>query len=219
MAINSGIQYINSAVTGAYAYIDNKCVAEYVDFKLPAVNRVSAEINAMGKMNIPTPLIDPMQTTITKIGVDKGLGQLIIAKKIDLVFKWTQMQYNKITNELEEVSCSANIAGFPASIPELSITQGESTNIEITIETFAYTLQVGGATVLDIDRINGKFDVNGESYSIKDKTTSGGTEGGVLQRSIDTAKTKAVNGLRGQINQQVATNVGNFDRFKTIFNG
>ena len=56
---------------------DNITVAEDVVITLPDIEFVTSEIKAMGTLNVPTPLTNPIEPTITSVGMDNGLYNML----------------------------------------------------------------------------------------------------------------------------------------------
>lgn len=209
MAQSNLIKTINSAVVGATCYSGSELVAEDVNFRLPSITRVTTEINAMGRMNVPTPLIEAMQTTVTYIGADRGLAALCTQGKQTLQFKWVQSVYDKLENDLKYVGMYALIEGFASTVPEISVTQGEAVTTDLTIETYKYLLQYGEEIVFDIDRTAPKFVVNGVDYA-KDISALLTLTGGEAAQGVVTG---------GGLNVDYSPVTGNYDlgQFKNRF--
>ncbi len=60
------------AVLATKVLCDNIVVAEDVNLSLPDITFITAEVNGLGKINIPTCLTEAMQSTVSSIGMDKG---------------------------------------------------------------------------------------------------------------------------------------------------
>ena len=69
---------IRGPIVADTVYVDGKLVAKDVAFTLPEVSPKTSTFAAMGDVEMPVPgNINAMEATITKIGVDKGLGSMV----------------------------------------------------------------------------------------------------------------------------------------------
>lgn len=167
MADDINKQFLNevySAVVGATCYVDGSLVAEDVDFRLPTITPIKADVNLMGKASIPTSVFENMETTITKIGIDYNHAALCGRGCLKIEFKWVQNVYNKLDSKVDYAGYYAYIEGFNGGIPEIGVSQGESISSDITIDTLKYLLQKDDDILYDIDRTVRKYVVNGVDY-------------------------------------------------------
>lgn len=151
-------------VVGATVYCNNKLVARDTGFTLPEIVPVTVELSAMGTMSLPLwQLLENMETTITKIGLDLGLRDLIVPNMKPLEFRWVQT-VSDATGATKEVGCKAFVTGTPNKIPGVSIAVGEAIEGEVTITTTRYSLFVDGAEYFQVDRRAGILRINGVDY-------------------------------------------------------
>lgn len=156
---------ISGPVTGSTVYSENKLVARDTSFTLPEITPMVAELQATGPMSLPVwSMIEALETAITKIGVDEGLGRLIKPNMKPLEFRWAQTitDANGVT---KNVGCKAFIKGMPVNIPALAVTIGETIEGEVRIATVRYALYVDGQEVVLIDKMAGKVKIMGVDYA------------------------------------------------------
>lgn len=146
-------------------YCDNKLVAKDVEFSLPEISAVTADIEAMGTMSLPLwSRLEDLEYTITKIGVDMGLAALIEPKQKTLEHRWAQTQIAPDGNT-KTVGCKAFLRGIPTTIPAIEVTNGEALELEVTYTVTRYQLFFDGKEILLVDRLTGDLRINGKDYS------------------------------------------------------
>lgn len=156
---------ISGPVSGSTAYCENKLVARDVAFTLPEVTPIVAEMQATGPMSLPMwSMVEAMETAITKIGIDEGLGNLIKPDMKPLEFRWAQTvtDTNGVT---KNVGCKAFVKGIPVNIPAPAVTVGETIEGEVRIATTRYALFVDGKEYVLIDKLAGKVQIMGVDYA------------------------------------------------------
>ena len=153
-----------TAVIADKVLCDGKVVAEDVAFETPEVAFKTVEISAMGSLEVPLrALLDNMEMSITKIGVDKGLGNMLKLGKIKLELRWVQDAVSSI-GDVKHKGCKAFFSGYAKNIPAISVEMGSATEIQPTYTITRYQLYFDGKEVLLIDRLNHKLRVNGKDY-------------------------------------------------------
>lgn len=146
-------------------YCEGKLSAKDTSFTLPQVSPVMADIMAMGTMSMPLwQVLEDMETTINKIGIDEGLSRMVAPKSQEYEFRWVQVVFDQNGNP-RNVGCKAFIRGIPKSIPSLEATIGESPESEIPIATTRYRLIVDGKELWCIDRLANILRIDGVDYS------------------------------------------------------
>lgn len=152
-------------VVGTTVYANNKLVARDTAITLPEVTPLTADLQAMGTFSLPIwQLLEHMETTITKIGVDMGLRDLIKPDMKPLEFRWVQT-VTDANGTTKNVGCKAFIKGIPNKIPGIGVTVGEASENECTIATTRYHLFVDGQEVFLIDRLAGIVRVSGRNFA------------------------------------------------------
>ena len=146
-------------------YCENKLVAKDVEFSLPEITAMTADIEAMGTMSLPIwSRIEDLEYSITKIGVDMGLAALIEPKQKTLEHRWVQSQITADGNT-KTVGCKAFLRGIPKTLPSVAVKNGESLELEVPFTVTRYQLFFDGKEVLLIDKLTGDLRVNGKDYS------------------------------------------------------
>ena len=152
-------------VLGVTVYVDKVLVAEDVTVSLPEITRKTQTFNAMGEIEIPLPLLDALELSITKIGFDKGLINLLKPEKRQFEFRWVQSNLKKDgTQEVE--GCNAFITGIPKTIfPGGDIAPGENWEGSIPIACTRYQLYVKGDEKILVDKLKNQLKVDGKDYA------------------------------------------------------
>ena len=146
-------------------YSDGKLVARDVAVTLPEVAPQTADLQAMGTMSMPIwQLIENMETAITKVGVDMGLGSLIKPDMKPLEFRWVQT-VTDANGTTKNVGCKAFVKGIPNKIPGIGVSIGEASENEVTIMTTRYNLFADGKEMFLIDRLAGIVSIGGKDYA------------------------------------------------------
>lgn len=146
-------------------YSNGALVARDTSITLPEVTPATADMQAMGTMSMPIwQLIENMETTITKIGADKGLRALIKPDMKPLEFRWVQTVTDANGNN-KEVGCKAFIKGIPSKIPGIGVAVGSASEGEVTIMTTRYSLFVDGEEMFLIDRLSNIVRIAGTDYA------------------------------------------------------
>lgn len=151
-------------------YSDNQLCAKDVSAQLPAVTPLTSDFQVMGTMSLPiVGLIESMELSITKVGMDLGLGRLARLEKQNLEFRWVQ-DVVKSDGTTQPEGCKAFIRAIPKSIPGPSLEIGSATENEMTYEVTRYQLFVGGRELILVDRLSQILRINGVDYYSKVKS-------------------------------------------------
>ena len=157
-------QDMKNAVLADTCYCDNQLAAKDVSVTLPAVNFLTTEVKAMGSMDVVLAgLMEAMEATITKVGVDIGLGRMSTPTKHNYEFRWAQ-NVLKADGTTAPEGCKAFITGVPKGFGSIGLEIGSNTENEIAIGCTRYQLFCGGAEILCIDRLSGICRINGVDY-------------------------------------------------------
>ena len=157
-------QDMKNAVLADTCYCDNVLAAKDVSVSLPAINFLTAEVKAMGSMDVILPgLIEAMEATITKIGLDVGLARMSTPKKHSYEFRWAQ-NVLKADGSTAPEGCKAFITGTPKGVPATGLEIGSNIESEIAIGCTRYQLFCGGKEILCIDRLSQICRIDGVDY-------------------------------------------------------
>lgn len=155
---------ITGPVVADTVYANNKLVAKDVDFTLPGINFLTGTVKAMGDMDVALiGLLENMQLTIAKIGVDKGLGSMNRLEKQNLEFRWVQ-NVVKADGSAGPQGCKAFVRTLPAGFPELGVVVGEATEAENTYNVTRMEIFVNGEELVCVDRLAGVLCIYGKDY-------------------------------------------------------
>lgn len=145
-------------------YSDSQLVAKDTTIALPSITPVTADFKAMGTMSLPViGQIESMEMSITKIGIDQGLGRLARLQVMNIEARWVQdvIQADGST-KLE--GCKAFLRGVSKTIPGLSIEPGSNSENDLTHEIIRYQLFAGGEELWLVDRLSQILRILGKDY-------------------------------------------------------
>lgn len=152
-------------VIGATIRIDNVLVADEVTVNMPEVTAVTADIQAMGTMSIPIwPLLEDMEMTVVKVGVDRGFSKAISpgVKTLEVRFAQSQVDAN---GNVKYVNCKAFCKGSVVTIPSIGTEVGSALESEVAYKVTRYQLFVDGAEAILADRLAGKLRIDGKDLT------------------------------------------------------
>lgn len=152
-------------VIGATIRIDNALVADEVTVTLPEIAAMTADIQAMGTMSLPIwPLIENMEMTVNKVGVDLGFRKAISPGVVTLEVRFAQSQVDANGN-VKYVNCKAFCKGSTLTVPGIGIEVGSASENEVTYAVTRYQLFVDGAETILADRLAGKLKIGGKDLT------------------------------------------------------
>ena len=156
---------ITGAVNGTSAYVEGKCVGRDVTISIPEVTPVIAEVQAMGTTEIPLlGLLEAMEASIKKIGVDNGLTKACTPESKTYEFRWVQT-VTDASGSSKQVGCKAVLRAMPKVIMAgVDIEPGSTVEAEIPLATTRYVLYVNGAEQLCIDKLAQVLRIDGKDY-------------------------------------------------------
>lgn len=153
-----------NAVIADKCYCDSTLVAEDVSITLPAINFLTTEVNAMGTMSVPLAgIIEDMEATITKVGLDKGLKKMITPTKHSFEFRGVQNNL-KTDGTTKPEGFKAFLTAVPKGIPSTSVEIGSNIENEVALAVSRYQLFVDGSEICCIDRLSQICRINGKDY-------------------------------------------------------
>ena len=152
-------------ILGTTAYVEGVLVAEDVTISLPEVTPKTQTFNAMGEIEIPLPLIEAMEASVTKVGMDKGFLKLIVPESRKFEFRWAQSVVKTDGTQKNE-GCKAFITGIPkVTVPGGDIAPGENYEGAIPIAVTRFQLYVNGKEYILVDKLKGQYKINGKDYA------------------------------------------------------
>lgn len=148
-------------------YADGTLVAKDVAFTLPGVEFMTADVQAMGNLSVPLiGLMENMELTITKIGIDNGLRRMNRLEKQSFEFRWVQ-NVVKSDGSTSQEGCKAFVRTMPGSFPELGVEVGNATEGENTYNVTRMQIYANGTEILLVDRLSQILRINGTDYYSK----------------------------------------------------
>ena len=156
-----------NAIIADTCYCDNTLAAKDVSSSLPAVTFLTTEVKAMGSMDvILVGLLEAMEASVTKVGLDMGLAKMLTPEKHNYEFRGVQ-NVTKANGTTVPEGFKAFLTAVPKGIPATSIEIGSNTENEVSLAVSRYQLYVNGEEVLCIDRLSQICRVNGVDYYSK----------------------------------------------------
>lgn len=156
---------LNGPILANTVYRDNKLVAKDVEFTLPEVTAMVAEVEATGPMSFPVwARVEDMVAEIVKIGLDKGFKRMITPNLKTFEFRFPQRIMDE-NGKQKTVPCKAFLKCRANAIPGISVVPGEATSNTIPVSVTRYQLFVNNEEYLLIDKIAGIVTINGEDYT------------------------------------------------------
>ena len=155
---------IKGPVVADTVYADGVLVAKDVAFTLSGIEFLTADVNSMGTMTVPLiGILENMELSITKIGVDMGLSRMSRLEKQNLEFRWVQSVIRSDGSQTTE-GCKAFVRTLPSNIPEISVEVGSATEAEITYNITRQQIYANGVEYMCVDRLSQILRINGKDY-------------------------------------------------------
>ena len=157
-------QEIKSAVVADSVYADKVLVARDTAFTLPGLEFMTADVQAMGNMTVPLiGLLENMELSITKIGIDKGLSRMNRLEKQNFEFRWVQ-NVVKSDGSMKSEGCKAFVRTMPGSLPGIGVEIGSPSENENTYNVTRCQIYAGGEEILLVDRLSQILRIDGKDY-------------------------------------------------------
>lgn len=153
---------INGPIDGTTAYVEGALVGRNVKVSMPEITHKLATIKtALGEAEVPMlGLIDSMEATIQKIGVDLGLSKICSLKNKTVEFRWAQ-QVTKTDGTIKIVGCKAFLKLIPKVVPGIEVEPGNSVELDIPCACTRYQLFVDGRELWLVDKFAGICRIDG----------------------------------------------------------
>ncbi len=130
---------------------------------LPEITTQTADVQMMGTASLPLlGLLEDMEATITKTGIDKKSTTLSKPGVHDIEVRWVQDVVSSGGKTTQE-GCKAFLKCIPKTLgPAADLEIGSTPEHDIPYTVLRYRLVVNGEEVLLVDRTAGKIKVNGK---------------------------------------------------------
>ena len=157
-------QDIKGPVVADTVYADGQLVAKDTAFTLPGIEFLTADVQAMGNMSVPLiGLMENMELSITKIGIDNGLSRMNRLEKQNFEFRWVQNVVKSDGSTTAE-GCKAFVRTMPGGLPEIGVEVGNASEQENTYNVTRMQIYANGDEVLCVDRLAHILRVNKKDY-------------------------------------------------------
>ena len=155
---------IKGPVVADTVYADNTLVAKDTAFTLPGLEFMTADVQAMGNMTVPLiGLLENMELSITKIGIDMGLGRMNRLKKQTFEFRWVQNVVKSDGSSSVE-GCKAFVRCMPKALPGIGVEIGSAAENELTYGVSRLQIYCAGVEYMLVDRLSQKLRIDGKDY-------------------------------------------------------
>lgn len=155
---------IKGPVVADTVYADKTLVAKDTAFTLPGIEFLTATVQAMGNMDVPLiGLLENMQLTINKIGIDAGLSRMNRLEKQNFEFRWVQ-NVVKADGSTGVEGCKAFVRTMPSSFPETGVEVGSAPEHENTYNVTRMQIYANGIEVVCVDRLSQILRIQGKDY-------------------------------------------------------
>lgn len=153
------------AIEASTSYCDNKLVACDATFTLPEITFATADIQAMGTMSLPLlGLIEDMETSITKVGIDKNMTKLSTPGVHNIEHRWVQ-DVIQSDGSVKQEGCKVFLRVLPKTLaPGAGLEIGSPSENDLTFAVTRMKLVVAGEEILLVDRLAHILKVNGKDY-------------------------------------------------------
>lgn len=147
------------------SYCDKVLVANDCTITLPEVTFVTADIAAMGTASLPLMgLLEDMETSITKVGIDRNMTVLTAPGAHDLEHRWVQ-DVIQPDGSVKPEGCKAFLRVMSKTLaPGASLELGSASENDLSFAVTRYKLVVNGEELLLVDRFAHILRVNGKDY-------------------------------------------------------
>lgn len=155
---------IKGPVVADTVYADNTLVARDTSFTLPGIEFLTADVQAMGNMTVPLiGLLENMELSITKIGIDNGLSRMNRLEKQNFEFRWVQNVVKSDGSTATE-GCKAFVCTMPGAFPETGVEVGNAPEQENTYNVTRMQIYANGVEIVCVDRLSQILRINGKDY-------------------------------------------------------
>lgn len=153
------------AIEATTTYDNNVLVACDTTFTLPEIVFATADVAAMGTATLPLMgLIEDMETSITKVGVDKNMARLSAPGTHNIEHRWVQ-DVIQSDGSVKPEGCKVFMRAMPKKLlPGANFEVGSVSENDLTFAVTRIKLVAGGEEILLVDRFAHILKVNGKDY-------------------------------------------------------
>ena len=138
-------------------------IGDTTSVTLPSIEKLTDTIKGsgiIGEIDVPTyGQIGSMETEISIRTANEKFGLLIIA--IELEYRWVTDVLDPSTGKVSVIAHKAFLKVINKKLEEGKLESGAAEDGSASYEVLAYKRIVNGAEILNIDKLNGIFAVNG----------------------------------------------------------
>lgn len=152
------------AVLATKVLCNNITVAEDVNITLPDITFITAEVNGLGKINVPTCLTEAMQATVSSVGMDSGFFKMLGPQSKTFEYRFVK-NCLETSGDTSIKGYKAFIRGIASNVPGGTVEPGSSWSGDVTFEITRYQLYCDGVEEILIDKLKGICKINGVDYA------------------------------------------------------
>lgn len=155
----------NGPVISDSLYVNGELIAREFSFSIGEIKPVTAEIQAMGTLNVPiNGLIEDTTCTITLKGTDERAKILTRQERLDLEIRAVQSVIDPAGNEYK-VGIKYFLTVMPMGVPAEDSKPGEVTDREYTFQLYSYQKVFDGETQIDVSRFENRYVTDGVDWA------------------------------------------------------
>lgn len=140
-------------------------IGDTTSVTLPSIEKLTDTIKGsgiIGEIDLPTHgQIGSMETEVAIRTANDKLGLLLIANELE--YRWATDVLDPSTSKVSVVSHKAFLKVINKKFEEGKLETGSAQDGSASYEVVAYKRIINGAEVLNIDKLNGIFSVNGKN--------------------------------------------------------
>lgn len=159
--------YVPEKINDANAYLDGvKMIGTGASFDIPEINMKTSTISGGGiNGEVDSPTIGQFESMEQAVSFNtlysSAIGMLSPKSAVNLTFRASQQVYDK-TGGYNFKGLRVVEKGRVKKFKPGKIEKGEGMEAEVTLELTYILIEVDGESVLEIDKLNGVYKVNGE---------------------------------------------------------
>lgn len=155
----------NGPVISDSLYCNGELIAREFSFSIGEIKPVTAEIQAMGTINVPiNGLVEDTTCTITLKGTDELTKVLTRQERLSLEIRGVQSVIDTAGNEYK-VGIKYFLTVMPMGVPGEDNAPGEVTTREYNFQLYSYQKVFNGETHIDMDRFANRYETDGKDWA------------------------------------------------------
>lgn len=155
----------NGPVIGDSLYCNGELIAREFAFSIGEIKPITAEIQAMGTLNVPiNGLIEDTTCSITLKGTDALTQVLTRQERLNLEIRAVQSVIDPAGNEFK-VGIKYFLTVMPLGVAAEENTPGEVTSREYNFQLYSYQKIFNGESQIEFDRFGNRYITDGKDWA------------------------------------------------------